>query len=559
MTKHRAAWLAVVCWLLSGAVGARAAESDPDVIYAERTLREAGAKTDGPGLVAFFKARALSEADRERLAATVRLLGHNSFHEREKASRDLVTGGRASLPYLRAALKDPDLEIARRAERCLETIDDVPFVAQLTAAARLMADRRPDGAAEALLAYLPSAEDEAVEESVLVALAVVGLRDGKPEAAVAAALTDKEPLRRAGAAYVLGRATATEDRRPLARLLNDGDARVRHQAAASLVRSGDKAGVPALTALLSDAPMPVAWQVEELLCRLAGDQAPLAGLGAGGDAERRKCRDAWEAWWKANAGRLDLAKLAKDEPLLGLTLVCEYDGAEGGRVWEGGRDGKVRWEIKGLAGPNDAQLLPGGRVLVAERNASKVTERDRSGKILWQFATQASPVSCQRLPGGNTLIATFNELFEVTPDGKKVFTHAVPSGFRHATRLRTGHVVYVGSSGEIGELDAAGKLVRTITPAAHAHGAGYWASVEALPNGQFLVVFGGAGKVVEIDATGKIGWECSLSSPVFATRLRGGNTLVASFEGRCLIEVDRSGKEVSRQTLQGRPFTARRY
>jgi hypothetical protein len=54
-------------------------------------------------------------------------------------------------------------------------------------------------------------------------------------------------------------------------------------------------------------------------------------------------------------------------------------------------------------------------------------------------------------------------------------------------------------------------------------------------------------------------WECTQSSAVFATRLRNGHTLISCFEGRCLVEVDRTGKEVAKQTLQGRPFAVRRY
>ena len=42
-------------------------------------------------------------------------------------------------------------------------------------------------------------------------------------------------------------------------------------------------------------------------------------------------------------------------------------------------DGTVRWEMKGLNTPCDVQLLPGGRLLVAEYQAQRVTERDRDG------------------------------------------------------------------------------------------------------------------------------------------------------------------------------------
>src|SRR5262249_16245554 len=153
----------------------------------------------------------------------------------------------------------------------------------------------------------------------------------------------------------------------------------RFQAAAALVQAGNRDAVPPLFALLADAPLPVAWQAEDLLCRLAEERAPRLTLGAGGKADRGKCRDAWEAWWKADGAKVDLARLSRTEPLLNLNLVSELDGsgpAGAGRVWEFGADGKSRWEISNLNRPIDARVLPGGRVLVAEHGAMRVTERD---------------------------------------------------------------------------------------------------------------------------------------------------------------------------------------
>ncbi len=269
-----------------------------------------------------------------------------------------------------------------------------------------------------------------------------------------------------------------------------------------------------------NAPLPLAWQTEEILYRLAGEQNPTASLGSGKEEERRKCRAAWETWWKANEAKIDIAKIRNEEPLRGLTVVTEFDGEQGGRVWEFGPDGKMRWQIKNLSGPNDVQMLPGGRVLIAERNGNRVTERDREGKILWEYAsTNNSPIAAQRLPNGNTLIATFNQLLEVSPDKRTVQTHTNPSGFRHALRLRNGHILYIASNGQVVELDAQFKEVRTITPEMHGGGASYWASVEPLPNGRFLLALGTSGKVIEIDGTGKIQWQCDVPNVVFATRL----------------------------------------
>ena len=42
--------------------------------------------------------------------------------------------------------------------------------------------------------------------------------------------------------------------------------------------------MPPLFALLSDAPVALAWQSEDLLCRLAGEKSPTASVGPGTDA-----------------------------------------------------------------------------------------------------------------------------------------------------------------------------------------------------------------------------------------------------------------------------------
>jgi HEAT repeat protein len=535
-------------------------EPDPEIVYAEQVLKDAKLPTDGPELLAYIRSKTLSDADRERLAAAVRRMGDESFEVRQQASKDLVVAGRPALPLLKRALNDADLEIARRAERCIDEIERSPVSGHLAAAARLVGELRPDGAAEVLLAYLPTADEDYVVDAVIAAVDRVGLRDGKPLPVVVAALGDRHPLRRAAAAHAVARSAGEEDRGRAAPLLRDSDPRVRYEAATGLVYAGDRAAIPALTALLTDAPVELAWQAEDILCRLAGDSLPAASLGAGVGDDRRKSRDAWEAWWKEQGDKVDLAKLTREEPLRHLTLVCEYDGASGGgRVAEYGRDGKLRWEVAGLRGPNDAQLLPGGRVLVAERNGNRVSERDRSGKEIWHHALRDSPIACQRLPNGNTLIATFSELLEVSPKGAEVHSHKHPHGFRHALRTRNGHVIYITAQGHVVELDAGWKEVRSVTPATHAQGAGYWASVEPLPGGRFLLALGGAGKVIEIDGSGKVVWECSQPQAVFATRLRNGHTLISSFQNKCLVEVDRDGKEVGKQTLQGRPFVVRRY
>src|SRR5579885_190534 len=306
MTAARRAGLLAGLVLLAGACAGRAAEDDADLEQDVKALREARVATDGPALLAYFKERTLSEGDRKKLGALVRQLGDEQFAVREKASQDLFKAGRLAVPVLRPALRDRDPEIARRAQRCLQQIESGADLAVTAAAARVLAARRPPGAIAVLLAYLPSADEQSVEESVVAALQKLGLRDGKPDPALVRALEDRDPARRAAAAQVVGRAAA-EHRKPVAKLLKDADPRVRFHAAVALARAGDKQAVPVLIAALADAPEQLAWQAEGLLCCLAPDQPP-GSLGVGSEADRKKCREAWEGWWARHADRADLSK-----------------------------------------------------------------------------------------------------------------------------------------------------------------------------------------------------------------------------------------------------------
>src|SRR5439155_1536407 len=160
----------------------------------------------------------------------------------------------------------PEAEVKQRAEWCLQQIAKGGSGAVPAAAARLIARRKPDGAAEVLLAYLPNADGATAAEEVRNALAAVAVRDGK------------------------------------------------------------------------------------------ADPAPDAALGES-ETSRRAARDAWAAWWKKNADKVDLAKLADVPRERGFTLVVQMDlpaKGKGGRVVEYDRDGKVRWQIEGLQTPRDA-------------------------------------------------------------------------------------------------------------------------------------------------------------------------------------------------------------
>jgi HEAT repeat protein len=513
----------------------------------EKLLRDNRVDTDGPGLLAFLRLRSLSDTDRVQVETVVRQLGSDSFAVREQASAALVARGPAVVPILRAALRNPDAEIARRARRCLSDIEQGPGATVPAAAVRLLAQRKPAGAVEGLLRFVPFADDEWVEEEVHKALVTVGLGGGKAHPALVAALADPAPARRRAAAFVAPRG-GDEERAAAARLLQDADLSVRLCAAYGLIAAGDRRGVPVLIQLLSEAPAEPSGRAEELLLRLVGDQAPVMTVGPG-PAERKKWQAAWESWWKEKGPGVDLRRIDRRPEYLGLTLVPEMHG---NKVWECGPDGKVRWVLEGLRQPRDAQVLPGGRVLVCEVQANLVTERDRRGNVVWSHPV-TDPAYVQRLSNGNTFIGTHHRAVEVTPRGKEVFVYAAePEFFIHSMhRKPNSHVVCLSMQGKLREVDRAGKVVFEVQLDVNNRN---WCGVEGLPGNRYLCVDLNQGQVLEVDQAGKTLWSCQVGGASYAVRRPNGRTLVCSFNDRRVVEVDRAGKIVWQKDVPTSPW-----
>src|SRR5262249_32923211 len=154
--------------------------------------------------------------------------------------------GPIALPFLRAAKGSQDPEVSRRADECVEAISKgfTPFI--LGAAARTLAARQPEGAAAALLEFLPANDDEAVADEVRNALVKLAPKDGKGEAAVVAALPDKSSARRAAAGYALARCGSVQDLPSVRKLLDDAEPAVRLHVGLALAANRDKEAFPAL-------------------------------------------------------------------------------------------------------------------------------------------------------------------------------------------------------------------------------------------------------------------------------------------------------------------------
>jgi HEAT repeat protein len=275
----------------------------------EQTLQAVGLRSDGATLLDFFHKRTGGEAKPEQVSELVRRLGDKDATVREKATGELVSLGTVAVPWLRAASKDPDdLETANRARKCLEHIEGGSGSTIVAAAARLLANRAPAGATQALLTYLPFADDDTVVEEVKSALASLAVRDGKADPALVKALDDKSSLARAIAAEALSQ--PGDDPLPdVRKLLKDPKATVRLRTALALAEFKDGEAIDNLISLIKELPVVQGKLAEDYLVTLAGDAAPKAPLTD--DASRAKAHDAWKEWWKKSEGNAPLEEVKK--------------------------------------------------------------------------------------------------------------------------------------------------------------------------------------------------------------------------------------------------------
>jgi hypothetical protein len=194
----------------------------------ERTLQAAGVKTTGPALLAYLKKQVRAGDRRARAARLVKDLGDDDFDVREQAEKDLIELGPAALPALRAALKSKDLEVVKRAERCIKEIGPERVNRAAGAAVRLLALRRPAGSVAVLLDLLPGA-DEALERDVYAVLCALARRGDKPHPQLLKALQDKDPARREVARAVLGKDGGAYLKKPGRRVFLPGRLEARTQ------------------------------------------------------------------------------------------------------------------------------------------------------------------------------------------------------------------------------------------------------------------------------------------------------------------------------------------
>jgi hypothetical protein len=200
-------------------------------------------------------------------------------------------------------------------------------------AAQLLAARKPPGTAEALLGYLPFADNDAVFEDLVLALTAVGFKDGKANPVLLAALEGPRGFSRAAAARALCKAGGNSSWQIVRPLLTDADPAVRLQAALALADARDSQAIPVVIECLSDGPASLAAKAEEYLAGLAGEWT-VQGPRGSDLVSRELRREVWAAWWQKTSGELLLrevqARTLTDEELARAeTLLRELETEQG--------------------------------------------------------------------------------------------------------------------------------------------------------------------------------------------------------------------------------------
>lgn len=200
---------------------------------------------------------------------------------------------------------------------------------------------------------------------------------------------------------------------------------------------------------------------------------------------------------------------------------------------------------------------PGKRLLMADYGTRRIALIAPDGKVEWEHKI-GDLHDLHFLPTGNVLFQTsFKKLIEVDPKTNKVvweYDAGASNGNAgkpvevHAFQRLADGVTMIAESGpgRIIEVDAAGKLLREIPLKSKGRPHKDTRLVRKLETGNYLVCHEGDGIVREYDGAGKVVWEYPVpkegdgNACFAAVRLKNGNTLVSTGNGHSVLEVSPS-------------------
>ena len=476
-------------------------------------------------------------------------LGSTNFSVREKATKSLLSLGLRARKPLREVLQSPDPEVRFRAREILEQVPPLPNSWEIRSwlVSNKKGNRGSEGLVESprngpplniLLSILDSIEDESLRVNIHCWMARHYRENDLPTATPESVPVKTLKMFFKGFHGPRDGNETSGFLEPLARYHH-----LRGQ-----FEAGHPISVYQLAELVPNLPQDCQNDVESILLSRSGAVNAL-NIGTGSRTDLASFVSFWAADKEAKVCITDEIKGNKKS-----LYVCEYDGIQGGRVCRLDELGNLSVSQTRLQGPNDFHILPGDRVLVAERNSSQITLRNSKGDICWSWQCPSVPIQCKRLDGGKTFFATFTDIGIVNLQGRVELTLPIKDGVRFAAPTADHGFLVLNSRGELLQLDARGTILKTISHCPGSSGSGYWGHVITRANGNLICAFAGTHTIAEISPKGDLIRQASVRCPVNVKEREDGGLWVCSFDSKTLVELDSQWVQVKKIPLPGRPF-----
>lgn len=501
----------------------------------EKTLADAGLKSDGNSLIQFLARRSEDKVDPIQIKELITKLGDDNFDIREQTSATLNAIGIAALQDLKTASKNPDVEISRRAKDCIQKIEEGSRKFVVAASIRLLGAKKPEGALTALINYSQFSELDQTTEDLIAAITATGSDNGSPSKIILEAIHGNKPLAKIICAEALANINPELFKKEAIALLNSDEPRVRYKIALAFGKLGDKRSIEPLVSSISSVSQWESSLLDHLFRKLLPSNMPPVGL------PQPELQKEW-AKRTVDTSKIPEALLASSAKNLGKTLVVLLDA---GRIIMLDSSNNILWKIENLQFPLDAQILSDDKVLIAEHQGNKVTERNKKGEITWEKKING-PLAVQKLEGGSIFIASKSNVIFVDQKGRETSEFTPPNNepIMKANIASNGDICLVLSTpqgnAKFVRFDKNKKQVASYDIDVRTSGG----KVDILPNGNSLITEVYGNRVIEFNNEGKEVWNFECEQPVAAVRLPNGNTLVTSMTQMKALEVDPKGKEI---------------
>ena len=407
---------------------------------------------------------------------------------------------------------------------------------------RLITLVRPANAIEIILAYIPSCNDDNIQDLLGECLGLYLNDQNTPPPALIAASTSSIEEIRTFAGRVLAQSPNEIAQKTCTTLLSDSSVRVRFEVARESIKNQNKSAIPTLIELMTKVPAEKAEAIDQTLRAIAKDKSPESKNDSKVDAA------AWNTWWQKEGTQLVLTPGLKNQEALKNFLVVESFNQEkkSGRVFLVTPSGKTLWEIANLSNPTDALLLPNNKILITEQGANRITERDTKGNISWEKSV-TNPFHSQRLLNGNIFIASRNKIVEVGRNGNEIFSFSYPNEtILAACKTRTNEYALLSYNGVFLKLDSKGNEVsKSRIPFPTNFGINGGAITQ---NDRVLVSIPTLNKIMEFNFSGQSTWESTITMPGIPTKLPNGNVVAPSLNGSKIVEIQMDGKIIYEST-----------